>query len=302
MKRICITGAGGMIGRALTKYALSRGTAVTALVRPGSGKLRDMTHPLLQVIEADLSSLDAVQCPPCDVFVHLGWAATHGDTRLQADIQSKNVDYTLSAVRLAHRLGAEAFVFVGSQAEYGPQTQPLRPDTPTQPVSAYGIAKREAGEKSRTLCASLGIRYCHVRILSVYGVGDRSTTLVSVCVDAMLRGTSPALTTCTQMWDYLYVDDAARALYAVSEKGRDGAVYPLGSGECRPLRDYVLDIRDVTGCNALPRFGEKDFLPDQVHYLCADLTALTADTGFVPQVPFREGIRRICTDKEATHK
>ena len=302
MKRICITGAGGMIGTALIRYALSQNTAVTALVRPESGKLRKMNHPLLQVVEADLSALDAVQCPPCDAFVHLGWAATHGDTRMQQDLQNRNIAYTLSAVHLAHRLGCSAFLFAGSQAEYGPQTTPLRPDTPAHPQSAYGVAKRDAGAQSRALCMSLGMRFCHARILSVYGVGDRSTTLVSVCVNAMLRGESPALTDCTQMWDYLYADDAARALYLMLENGRDGAVYPLGSGKCRALRDYVLDIRDVTGCEALPRFGEKPFLPDQVHYLCADLSALTADVGFVPQVSFREGIRRICATKEVTHK
>lgn len=302
MKRICITGAGGMIGTALTRYALSQDTAVTALVRPGSGKLRDLRHPLLQVREADLSALDAVDCLPCDGFVHLGWAATHGDARMCDDLQRRNIDDTLSAVRLAHRLGCSVFVFAGSQAEYGSHDTPLRPDTPTHPQSAYGKAKLEAGERSLLLCRTLGVRHCRARILSVYGVGDRPTTLVSACVDAMMRGESPPLTACTQMWDYLYADDAARALYAVLERGRDGAVYPLGSGECRALRDYVLDIRDVTGCKALPRFGEKDFLPDQVHMLCADLSALTADTGFVPQVPFREGIRRICEHWEATHK
>ena len=302
MKRICITGAGGMIGRALIRFALSQHTAVTALVRPGSGKLRDWTHPLLQVIEADLSALEQAQCPPCDAFVHLGWAATHGDARMQTDLQRRNVGYTRAAVQLARRLGCGVFLFAGSQAEYGPQTQPLRPDTPTHPVSAYGIAKREAGEEARRLCASFGMRFCHARILSVYGTGDRDTTLVRVCVDTMLRGEAPALTECTQTWDYLYEDDAARALYGMLEKGRDGAVYPLGSGECRSLRDYVLDIRDVTGCDAMPRFGAKDFLPDQVHYLCADLSALTADTGFTPQVPFREGIRRICAMKEAARQ
>lgn len=291
--RLCVSGAGGMIGTALVRFALSRGTAVTALVRPGSGKLRDLRHPLLQVIEADLASLDAVQCPPCDAFVHLGWSSTHGDARLRTDVQQDNIGYTLSAVRLAHRLGCSVFLFAGSQAEYGPQTAPLAPDTPERPQSAYGIAKREAGRQSRALCHTFGIRHCHARILSVYGVGDRETTLISMCIRRMLRGEAPALTDCTQMWDYLYADDAARALYLVCQKGRDGAVYPLGSGQCRPLREYVLDIRDLTACEAMPLFGVKPFLPDQVMYLCADLSALKADVGFAPAFSFREGVRQI---------
>lgn len=291
--RFCVSGAGGMIGTAFVRYALAQGDAVTALVRPGSGKLRDLSDPRLMVLEADLAALDGVQCPPCGAFVHLGWASTHGNARLDDDAQQRNVTYALSAVRLAHRLGCAVFVFAGSQAEYGPQSVPLTPDTPPHPQSAYGRAKLEAGKRCRALCASLGMRFCHVRILSVYGVGDRETTLISACVRGMLHNDPPPLTACTQMWDYLYADDAARALYAVCRAGRDGAVYPLGSGVCRALRSYVLDIRDVTGCAAQPRFGEKPFLPDQAHYLCADLSALTADTGFTPQITFREGIQKI---------
>ena len=295
---LCVTGAGGMIGTALVRYALLQGTAVTALVRPGSDKLRDLSHPRLRVIGADLAALDAVDCPPCDAFVHLGWAATHGGARMDDAAQRDNIAHTLSAVRLAKRLGSRVFVFAGSQAEYGPQTAPLTPDTPACPQSAYGKAKLEAGEKSRALCHTLGMRHCHVRILSVYGTRDRETTLVSVCVREMLRGSAPSLTACTQMWDYLFEDDAARALFLVCEKGRDGAVYPLGSGQCRPLRDYVLEIRRQTGCAAAPRFGERPFLPDQVQFLCADLSALTADVGFVPEVSFPEGIRRILENRK----
>lgn len=291
--RFCVSGAGGMIGTAFVRFALSRGDPVTALVRPGSGKLRDLRDPLLTVCEADLASLETADLPPCDAFVHLGWASTHGSARMLEDAQAQNVEYTLSAVRLAHRLGCSTFIFAGSQAEYGPQTAPLTPDLPPHPQSAYGKAKLEAGKRGRALCAAFGMRFCHVRILSVYGVGDRETTLVSACVRSMLRGKSPPLTDCTQMWDYLYADDAARALYLVCEAGRDGAIYPLGSGVCRPLRDYVLDIRRETGCEEAPRFGEKPFLPDQAHYLCADLSALTADTGFAPQVTFPEGIRKL---------
>ena len=44
---------------------------------------------------------------------------------------------------------------------------------------------------------------------------------------------------------------------------------------------------------ALPLgLGERPYAENQVMCLCADITALTADTGFVPKVPFSEGIAR----------
>ena len=121
--------------------------------------------------------------------------------------------------------------------------------------------------------------------------------MIMSSIDKMLKGEKTSYTQGEQMWDYLYEDDAARALYLVAEKGKDGAVYVLGSGECRPLRDYVSEIRTAAECKAEPQFGAREFNPNQVHYLCADISALTNDTGFVPQVSFAEGIRRTIQER-----
>ena len=298
MKRICITGAGGMIGTALTEYALSQGTAVLALVRPG-GKPMRIAHPYLTVAQCDLSALETFASGlPCDGFVHLAWASTYGGARDDVPVQLRNIEYTLSAVRLAKKLGCRAFVTAGSQAEYGLCSEPLRPDTPAFPRTGYGIAKLAAGQLSRLLCAQNGMRHCHARILSVYGGADRAQTIVSTCVDSMLRDEAPALTECTQVWDFLHVRDAARALYLMREKGRDGAVYPVGSGQAKPLREYVLEIQKLTGCTEPPRFGVRELAPDAVRYLCADISALTADTGFVPEISFTQGILQTIEERK----
>ena len=298
MKRICITGAGGMIGTALTEYALSQNTAVLALTRPGGRPMR-LAHPLLTAAECGLAELETFTSDlECDGFVHLGWASTYGDARNDVPTQLRNIEYTLSAIRLAKRLGCRAFVTAGSQAEYGLCSEPLRPDTPTFPRTGYGIAKLAAGQLARLLCAQNGIRHCHARILSVYGGADRAETIVSTCVDSMLRNEAPVLTACTQVWDFLHVRDAARALYLMLENGRDGAVYPVGSGQARPLREYVLEMQRLTGCTAEPRFGERALARDAVRYLCADISALTADTGFVPEISFEQGIRQVIEERK----
>lgn len=298
MKRICITGAGGMIGTALTEYALSQGAAVLALTRPG-GKPMRLAHPDLTVAECDLATLDAFASDlPCDGFAHLAWASTSGDGRNDVPTQLRNVACTLDAVHLAKRLGCRAFVTAGSQAEYGLCSEPLRPDTPTNPRTGYGIAKLAAGQFARLLCSQLGMRHCHARILSVYGGADRAGSIVSTCVDTMLRNEAPVLTDCTQTWDFLHVQDAARALYRILENGRDGAVYPVGSGQARELREYVLEIQKLTGCAAQPRFGERPLAADAVRYLCADITSLTADTGFVPEITFEQGILQVIEERK----
>ena len=116
--------------------------------------------------------------------------------------------------------------------------------------------------------------------------------MVMSVIRKLLAGEKPALTAGEQMWDYLYSDDAAEALLLLAKQGRDGHIYPIGSGIARPLREYIEIIRDEID-PALPLgFGEVPYSDKQVMHLCADISALRADTGFEPEVDFREGIRR----------
>jgi nucleoside-diphosphate-sugar epimerase len=79
----------------------------------------------------------------------------------------------------------------------------------------------------------------------------------------------------------------------MAEAGRDGAIYPLGSGESRPLRDFFELLRDAVD-PALPLgLGELPYPPNQVMRLEADISGLTRDTGFVPTIPFEVGIREV---------
>lgn len=228
-------------------------------------------------------------------FFHLGWNGTFGALRDSRRLQEANVQYTLDAVRLAERLGCSVFVGAGSQAEYGPKQCDLTPDMPAAPVTEYGRAKLAAGAESRRLCGQLGIRHCWVRILSVYGPFDGEDTMVMSSIRKLLAGEKPSYTKAEQQWDYLYSEDAAEALRLVAERGGNGAVYCLGSGSRRPLREYIFEIRDCINSDLVIGIGEIPYPQDRgraVMYLCADITALRRDTGFAPAVTFEEGIRR----------
>ncbi len=292
IKRIIITGAGGMIGTALAEFALDKGVEVYAVVRPGKGMSFERNG--LHVVECDLSLLESCDVlSGCDAFFHLAWDKTTAGGRDDADTQLKNIGYTLDAVRLAKKCGCKVFVGAGSQAEYGITDVPLNGNTPVNPQSGYGIAKYAAGKMSALLCGQLNIRHCWTRILSVYGERDRDASLISYCVDSFINNIPPELTPCGQIWDYIYRGDAAKALFAVAERGINGRVYPVGSGQCAPLWEYVEKICKLSGSSVKPLFGAKDYYPHQPMYLCADISELTADTGFVPTKSFEEGISKV---------
>lgn len=83
-----------------------------------------------------------------------------------------------------------------------------------------------------------------------------------------------------------------RSLLADGGGGENGAVYPLGSGKARPLRDYLETLRDAIDPGLPLGLGQLPYGPRQVMHLQADLFALRQDTGFTPQTTFADGIRK----------
>jgi nucleoside-diphosphate-sugar epimerase len=227
-----------------------------------------------------------------DTFFHLAWSGTFGTDRNDARRQLDNIKYTLDAVKLAKDIGCQVFIGAGSQAEYGHFDRQADDSVVPKPFTFYGAAKLSAGQMSRVYAAQLGIRQAWVRIFSIYGPGDDKNTLVQFMIRELLADRSPALTAGEQIWDYLYSDDAAMALAAVAQSGKDGSVYNLGSGEQQLLKEYISIIRDVVSPKTELRLGARPYGSDQVMFLSADINKLIKDTGFVPKIAFREGIKR----------
>lgn len=304
--RIIITGATGTIGMALINKCIESKIEAVALVNPDSNRLdRIPQDPFVKVVKCGLADLSMATAGSlgigetesgsgiyADAFIHLAWGGTFGDSRNNRELQDKNALYALDSVNLAKRLGCSVFVGAGSQAEYGRISGVLTPDTPCNPENEYGRAKLRASHETRKLCHELGIRHIWTRILSIYGPYDGENTMVISVIRKLLAGDKPSLTAGEQMWDYLYCSDAASALLLLAGNGKDGGIYPIGSGVAKPLREYIEIIRDEIDPALSLGFGEVPYSDKQVMHLCADISALRADAGFEPKVGFREGIRR----------
>lgn len=294
MERIIITGPTGGIGLALIEECIQNGGYVTAVCRPGSDRIKRIPKsPYVRIVEcaiSDIAKLSTILTETYDVFYHFAWDGTFGDSRDVTTVQVQNIQYTLDAVDVAAKLGCKRFIGAGSQAEYGRVEGMLDAKTPTFPENGYGIAKLCAGQMSRLRCEQLGIEHVWTRILSVYGPGDGEKTLVSSLIAKFMVGEVPACTKGEQIWDYLYSKDAARALYLLGDKGVNGKIYCIGSGDGKPLADYIKIIRDTVNPNSEIGFGEIPYGEKQVMCLCADIEELTLDTGFVPQYTFEQGI------------
>lgn len=301
MKRAIITGATGAIGTALIRLLVVKKIEILVLTREDSQRNQNIpVHPLVHTKFCSLEQLASIENDTqktYDVFYHLAWRGSVGSQRHDMYIQNHNVRYALDAVRAAKKFGCHTFIGAGSQAEYGNTEEPLKSDTPVFPNMGYGYAKLCAGQMTREYAAQLELRHIWVRILSVYGPNDGAQSMVMYTIDQLRQGRSPQLTRGGQIWDYLYSDDAARALYLLGEKGIDRKTYVLGSGKAKPLKEYIQIIRDIVAPDINLGFGTIPYGKNQTMYLCADTSDLEKDTGWQATMNFSEGIKNILLSK-----
>lgn len=290
---VVITGPTGAIGYALCNLLLEKGIKVYGVVRPSSSRINSIPKGV-EIIKCDISNYSNLpkMIADADAFVHLAWSNTFGEGRNDMPSQIANIQYAIDAVNAASVMKCNVFVGAGSQAEYGRVNAPLKPETPCFPENGYGMAKLCAGEMTRLECDKLGIDHIWMRILSVYGPHDNPNSLISYTIDMLKKGEKPILTKCEQIWDYLYSDDAAMAFLLALMHGKNGAVYPLGSGNARPLKEYLICLRNIVNPKIELQFGEREYSDKQVMCLKADISKLKSDTGFSPKKSFEEVLNK----------
>ena len=301
MNKAIVFGATGVIGSALINNLIEHNVEVLVLCRKQS-KRSDLipNHRLIKKLYCSLDTLSEVQNESnaaYDVFYHFAWDKTFGNGRNDYYSQEKNIKYTLDAVALAKKFGCHTFIGAGSQAEYGRFEGKLTPHTPTFPENGYGIAKLCAGQMSREYAHQLGLSHIWVRVLSIYGPNDGAQTMVASTINKLKNGQVAEFTKGEQLWDYLNSTDAAEAFRLLGEKGKDGKIYVLGSGQAKPLKEYINTIADCLNARDLVSLGAIPYSDKQVMHLCADISELSADTGWSPKVDFKKGIENILNIK-----
>lgn len=252
--RVIVTGATSFIGSHAVQTLINQGFEVCALIRPNSAGKKNLEQmiikkELLEIIECELSGLKelAVNAEKlskigqkwshnlgrADYWLHLGWDGSGSDNRKLVDIQSMNAVYALDALETAAAVNCKRFLFCGSQAEYGVRNTTMRETDELHPLSEYGKAKAKVGREAVMRAEALGITYIHTRVFSVYGPGDHPWSLVESCMRTFKEGGIMELGACTQLWNYLYITDAIRALILLLTGDAPAGVYNVAGEDTK---------------------------------------------------------------------
>ena len=296
MKKAVITGANGFLGSALCRELSAQGVAITAVVRSKDSDVsRIINLKNLQIVFADMSEMKnldrIIRDRDADVFYHFAWEGSCGPLRGDYAVQLDNVKYTCDAAVSCKKIGCSRFVSASSIMAYEAAAMMQTEQNPPLPM-LYSAANLCAGYMARTAAAAAGADYIHVVISNVYGPGETNQRLVNESLRKMLNGEHCSFSSGEQLYDFIYIDDAAKELAAVGDRGHANRTYYIGSLKPRPLKDFLKEINIQAGRNPADGLGELTFEGVSLAYSEFDIEAVKKDTGIVPEISFAEGIRR----------
>lgn len=308
--RIFITGITGLIGSHLADYLITLPDVEVIGFKRWRADDRAIRHlgDRIRLIEGDIedafSIATALESARPDRIYHLAaqsypsesWAAP------VATLQA-NVIGTVNVLEAARRFAPESQIHIaGSAASYGlirPEDVPISEDRPLKPLSPYGVSKAAQEMLGYQYAQSYGLRVYLTR--SFIHIGPRQDSRTSAQTfarqiaeaEAGLRPPVIHVGNLEPRRDYLDVEDAVRALWLLLERGKPGEVYNIASGSAPQVRE-LLDI--YLSLAAIPLEVQVDparLRPADEPILLGDNSKLRRDTGWAPQVPLAESLRRI---------
>lgn len=304
MKRAIVTGGTGFIGKNLVAALRQHQIEVTMLVREQSSA-KVTSCDCVKIVYYDPARIEDLceeEFPHDAVFYHLEWGGVSGDSKNEIDVQMNNIYKSIKWMELAHRIGVSKFIAAGTVAEYVFSKNAIDINEKQSPNDIYGACKVATHYILEVLARQLEMNFIWTVLPSTYGSERRGTNILSYTIETLLAGEVPLYGNLQQMWDFLSVDEVARALYLVGEKGKTGKTYGIGSGQYRTLREYVEIIRDIIDPDLELGIGKISSYSEATFSSCVSIEELTRDTGFVPEVDFETGIRKMideCRHKKA---
>ncbi len=303
--RIVVTGGAGFIGSNFVRRAVAgdyprlRGADVVVLdALTYAGTLTNLTQvldsPQVRFVEGDIldGALVTDVLAGADAVVHFA-AESHVDRSITgaADFVMTNVVGTQTLLDAARAGGVGRFLHVSTDEVYGsidvgswPETDPLRPNSP------YAASKAGSDLIALSYARTHRTDVVVTRCSNNYGPHQFPEKVVPLFVTNLVDGgTVPLYGDGLNVRDWLHVDDHCRGIALVLAGGRSGEVYNIGGGTELTNRELTQRLLAATGRDWSAVVPVTD-RPGHDRRYSVDITKISAELGYAPQVPFERGL------------
>ena len=293
MKKAIVTGANGFIGKTLVKVLLERNYEIVALdIRFDDVLLNNNFVTCVNVLNKAVAELkDEIPKNEYDCFFHLAWVGTSGPARADYEMQLNNVKIACDYIKLCKVVGCKRVIYASSINEM--ETYEYLQSDNIEPSGGYiyGTGKLAAHLMGETVAKMNDVEFIPVIITNIYGIGEKSARMVYTSINKLIHKEHCSFTAGYQTYDFIYITDAINSIIEVSEKGKAFNCYYIGSGEPKPLREFLIEMKNIVDPEAEIGLGDIPFKGIDISYSQFDLKKVKKDTGYRNKISFAEGIK-----------
>lgn len=301
-KRLCkilVAGGAGFIGSAFVKQAIAKGygiIVVDKLTYAGDLRRLETVKNKYKFFKTDICSHKLIgqifdkERP--DFAVNFA-AQTHVDRSIHnaKPFIETNVVGTEVLLGISRKSKIKKFIHVSTDEVYGDIARgEFLENSPLNPSSPYSASKAAADLLLKSYARTYDFPALIVRPSNNYGPWQYPEKLIPLAILKLLRDEKiPVYAKGRNIREWLYVEDCARGILNVMEKGSINQIYNIGSSQ---------EKQNIAVINALLRIFKKDktkieFTKDRPGHdfrYRLNCRKITEETGWHPQVNFEKGL------------
>ena len=298
---ILILGAAGFIGTNLTiKLAENNDNQITLVDRSKSyfSNIEKFNFSNVIIKESSLDvDMDFSILEEQDTVYHLVSTnvPTTSNQHISQDIQA-NVLFSSNLFDACVRNGVKKAVFISSGGTvYGKEAKcPLPENTPTNPISSYGVQKITIEKLLYLYNYMYGLDYRIIRLANPYGPYQRPNGVlgaVTTFTYKALKGEElQVYGDGSVVRDFIYIDDAVRGILNIVEGENKHHTFNLGCGYGTSIKEVVETVRKVVGADSEVIYKEGRAVDVPVNYL--DISRYEKYYGRLNPIGLEDGVRR----------
>ena len=296
-KQILLTGGAGFLGSHIVEQLVGQGVHKDQLTVPRSRELD------LRQWENCVTAVKGK-----DIAIHL--AGTVGgigyNQKYPGNLFYDNAMMGIQLIEAARQEGVKKCVILGTVCAYPKFTpvpfseEELWNGYPEETNAPYGLAKKMLLVQAQAYRQQYGFNSIYLLPVNLYGPRDNFNPDSSHVIPALIKKFVEAVQDKKQVveiWgtgsasrEFLYVEDAARAIILATEKYNKPEPVNLGAGQEISIKDLVKIIQKYTGFTGTIHWDTSK--PDGQPRRCLVTSRAEKEFGFVAKVPFEEGLKR----------